>query len=95
MPAVASHTFKTPEAGAFSFMLSKNGYLSDDAAVPWFPHVMFFLPHGQVDSWGADKEGSAIIGQDGNAIESTVVFIPVRCWSGGTPAPPPPNKHPM
>jgi len=93
--AVASHSFKTPEAGAFSFMLSKEGYLSDDAAGPWLPHVMFFLPHGQADNWGANKEGSPIIGQDASAIETTVLFIPVRSWSDGSPAPPPPQKHPM
>jgi hypothetical protein len=93
--AVASHDFKAPEAGAFSFMLSKNGYLSDDAAGPWLPHVMFFLPHGQADNWGAGKEGSPIIGQDASAIESTILFIPVRSWSDGSPAPPPPTKHLM
>jgi hypothetical protein len=93
--AVASHDFKAPEAGAFSFMLSKNGYLSDDAAGPWLPHVMFFLPHGQADNWGANKEGSPILGQDSSAIESTVLFIPVRSWSDGSPAPPPPKKHLM
>jgi hypothetical protein len=92
--AVASHDFKAPEAGAFSFMLSKNGYLSDDGAGPWLPHVMFFLPHGQADNWGANKEGSPIIGQDASAIESTVLFIPVRSWSDGSPAPPP-KKHVM
>jgi hypothetical protein len=92
--AVASHDFKTPEAGALSFMLSKNGYLSDDAAGPWLPHVMFFLPHGQADSWGAGKEGSPVIGQEGSAIESTVLFVPVRTWSDGSPAPPP-KKHAM
>jgi hypothetical protein len=93
--AFASHTFKAPEPGAFSFMLSKDGYLGDDAAGPWLPHVMFFLPHGQADQWGANKEGSPIIGQDGSAIESTVLFIPVRSWSEGSPAPPPPKKHLM
>ena len=93
--AFASHTFKAPGAGAFSFMLSKNGYLGDDAAGPWLPHVMFFLPHGQAANWGANKEGSPIIGQDGSAIESTVLFIPVGSWSDGTPAPPPPKKHLM
>lgn len=93
--AVASHDFKAPEAGAFSFMLSKNGYLGDDAAGPWLPHVMFFLPHGQAANWGANKEGSPIIGQDSSAIESTVLFIPVRSWSDGSPAPPPPTKHLM
>jgi hypothetical protein len=91
--AVASHDFKAPEAGALSFMLSKNGYLNDGAAGPWLPHVMFFLPHGQADNWGANKEGSPIIGQDASAIESTVLFIPVRSWSDGSPAPSPPKKH--
>lgn len=93
--AVATHSFKAPEAGAFSFMLSKDGYLSDDAAGPWLPHVMFFLPHGQADNWGASQEGSPVIGQDGSAIESTVLFIPVRSWSDGSPAPPPPKRHRM
>jgi hypothetical protein len=93
--AAANHDFKAPESGALSFMLSKNGYLSDEAAGPWLPHVMFFLPHGQADDWGANKEGSPIIGQDAGAIESTVLFIPVRSWSDGSPAPPPVRKHPM
>ena len=93
--AVASHSFKPPEAGALSFMLSKQGYLSDDAAGPWLPHVMFFLPHDQAVNWGASKEGSPVIGQDGGAIESTVLFIPVRSWSDGSPAPPPSKKHEM
>jgi len=93
--AVASHSFKAPEAGALSFMLSKDGYLSDDAAGPWLPHVMFFLPHGETDNWGANKEDSPVIGQDGSAIETTVLFIPVRSWSDGSPAPPPAKKHQM
>jgi hypothetical protein len=29
--AIASHEFKSPEPGALSFMLSKNGYLNDDS----------------------------------------------------------------
>jgi hypothetical protein len=93
--AVADRHFKTPEAGAFSFMLSKDGYVSDDAAGPWLPHVMFFLPHGEADNWGADKEGSPVLGEDRSAIETTVLFVPVRSWSDGTAAPPPPQKHPM
>jgi hypothetical protein len=96
--AFASHAFKFPEAGAFSFMLSKNSYVNDAAAGPWLPHLMFFLPHGQAENWGANKEGSPIIGQEASDIESTVLFIPVRRWSDGTPAPPPPpppEKHSM
>jgi hypothetical protein len=93
--AVASHTFKPPEAGAFSFMLSKEGYLGDGVGGPWLPHVMFFIPHGDAVNWGASKQGSPIIGQDGSAAESTVLFIPVRRWSDGSPAPVPAVKHQM
>jgi hypothetical protein len=93
--AVASHSFKPLEAGAFSFMLSKDGYVNDATAGPWLPHVMFFIPHGQADNWGANKQGSPIIGQDGSAMESTVLFVPVRSWSDGSPAPPSPKKHVM
>src|SRR5512146_1653251 len=83
--AFARHEFKSPEPGALSFMLSKSGYLSDDAAGPWLPHVMFFVPHGQAAAWGAGLEGSPIIGKDGSDIESTVLFVPVRRWSDGSP----------
>jgi len=93
--AFASHSFGPPEPGSFSFMLSKQGYLSDDSAGPWLPHVMLFVPHGQAAIWGAGLEGSPVIGADGSPIEPTVLFIPVRRWSDGTPAPQPPplEKH--
>jgi len=93
--AVASHAFKSPEAGALSFMLSKDGYISDDSAGPWLPHVMFFLPYGQAGDWAANKEGSPILGQLNGDFETTVLFVPVRSWSDGSPAPPPPTKHLM
>jgi hypothetical protein len=91
--AVADHTFKDPEPGSFSFMLSKNGYVNDQTAGPWLPHVMFFVPHGQAAVWGAGLEGSPIIGSDSSAIESTVLFVPVRRWSDGSPAPAPTVQH--
>jgi hypothetical protein len=94
--AVANRDYPALEPGAFSFMLSKNGYLNDEAAGPWLPHVMFFLPHGQAENWGANKEGSPIVGRDGRAMETTILFVPVRSWSDGSPAPPPPGaKHLM
>jgi len=91
--AVASHTFGTPEAGSFSFMLSKQGYLSDDGAGPWLPHVMFFVPHGQAAAWGAGLDASPILGADGSPFEPTVLFVPVRRWSDGSPAPSPGASH--
>ena len=87
--AFANHTFKDPEPGALTYMLSKRGYLGDDAAGPWLPHLMFFVAHGQAAAWGASAEGSPIIGRDGSDIESTVLLVPVRRWSDGSPAPAP------
>ena len=91
--AFADGTFRHPEPGAVSFMLSKLGYLGDDAGGPWLPHVMLFLPHGQAAAWGAGLEGSPVLGQEGSEIESTVVYIPVRRWSDGSPAPTPAQPH--
>lgn len=93
--AIASHEFKSPEPGAFSFMLSKNGYVSDASAGPWLPHVMFFVPYGQAAAWAAGLEGSPVRGKDRSDIEPTVLFVPVRLWSDGSPAPPADAQHPM
>jgi hypothetical protein len=87
--AFADHSFKAPEPGSFSFMLSKQGYVADDADGPWLPHLMFFVAPGQASSWGAGLEGSPVIGQDGDALGPTILFVPVRRWSDGSPAPPP------
>jgi hypothetical protein len=91
--AVADRSFRSPDPGALSFMLSKQGYINDDAAGPWLPHVMLFVPHGQTAAWGAGVEGSPILGSDSTEIESTVLFIPVRRWSDGSAAPPPVEQH--
>jgi hypothetical protein len=91
--AVASGHFVAPAAGSFSFMLSKQGYLGDEAAGPWLPHVMFFVPHGQAAAWGAGLKSSPVLGADGSPFEPTVLFIPVRRWSDGSPAPPLATGH--
>ena len=91
--AVANHRFHAPEPGALTFMLSKDGYVSDDAAGPWLPHMMFFVPHGQAGFWGTGLDGSPVLGSDGSADEPTVLLVPVRQWSDGTPAPPPTEPH--
>ena len=87
--AFASREFGAPDAGAFSFMLSKQGYLSDAAAGPWLPHVMFFVQSGQAAVWGAGLDGSPILGADAETFEPTVLLIPVRRWSDGSAGPPP------
>src|SRR5215510_6106979 len=82
--AFASHSFGAPESGSFSFMLSKQGYLSDDAAGPWLAHVMFFVPHGQAAAWGVGLSASPVLGAEGSPFEPTVLFVPVRSWSDGS-----------
>jgi hypothetical protein len=91
--AVASHVFTDPEPGSLSFMLSKQGYVNDATAGPWLPHVMFFLPHGQAAAWGAGVEASPVLGNEASSVEPTVLFVPVRRWSDGSPAPPPAELH--
>ena len=85
--AYRSHRFVSPEPGSFSFMLSKEGYVSDESPGPWLPHVMFFVPHGQSATWGAGLEGSPIFGADLGPFEPTVLYVPVRRWSDGSPGP--------
>jgi hypothetical protein len=91
--AFANHHFTDPEAGSFSFMLSKQAYVNDDAGGAWLPHVMFFVPHGQAAAWAAGVDGSPIYGTDGAPYEPTVLFVPVRRWSDGSPAPPAQPLH--
>jgi len=92
--AFASHQFTAPAAGSLSFMLSKQGYVNDGAAGPWLPHVMLFVPHGQAIEWGAGLEGSPVLGADASPLEPTVLFIPVRRWSDGSPVPlPAEHRH--
>ncbi len=91
--AYATGRFATPEAGSMSYMLSNQGYLSDVAAGPWLPHVMFFVPHGQAITWGAGLAASPILGAERRPFEATVLLIPARYWSDGSPAPPPTTEH--
>ncbi|HEY2176997.1 MAG TPA: hypothetical protein VGH15_00320 [Caulobacteraceae bacterium] len=85
---IAARHARAPEADSFSFMLSRQGYLGDQVGGPWLPHVMFFVPHGHAVAWGAGLEASPVEGQEGHPGAPTVLFIPVRRWSDGSPAPP-------
>jgi hypothetical protein len=96
--AYASHRFGNPVPNSFAFMLSKEGYLGDQAGGPWLPHVMPFIATDQLSTWAAGLPGSPIIGDAGSPYEPVTIFIPVRRWSDGSPGPLPsplPDQHKM
>ena len=85
---IARHTLPHLEAGAMTYMMSKQGYLNDDAH-NWVPHLMFYFPNAAKLNWGADLPGSPMmlntqmISPEGISI----LMVPVTHWSDGTPAP--------
>jgi hypothetical protein len=80
-------TLKAPELGAMCLMMSKNGYLNDEAGGPWHPHVMFFAPRTDASQWGADAPGSPIMSDSVNYEKTTIFLVVVPNWSDGTPGP--------
>ena len=82
--AVAKKVFGAPEQGAMCYMMSKQGYLNDDAG-HWHPHLMFFLPPTEPAAWGAGMKGSPIFASKDPAGRMTVFMVPVGKWSDGTP----------
>ena len=87
--AVAAGRIRPPEAGAMCYMLSKGGYLGDEAGGHWRPHLMFFAPRDQAAAWGANLPGSPVLGGEDGGVDPTIVFfVPVAAWSDGSPAEP-------
>ena len=71
------------EPGAMCYMLSKQGYLNDQAG-HWHPHLMFFAPLGEAGTWGEGLPGSPIIDDKDKVARVTTFMVPVRMWSDGT-----------
>ncbi len=71
------------EAGTMCYMLSKQGYLGDQAG-HFHPHLMFWAERTKPESWGAGTPGSPIIGKEEIPGRLTIFIIPVGKWSDGT-----------
>jgi hypothetical protein len=82
---VAAHTYTLPEAGAMSYMMSKQGYLGDSAG-HWHPHLMFFFARTDGGAWGANLGGSPVIAAQDDHEPTTTFFVLVPKWSDGTTA---------
>jgi hypothetical protein len=83
--ALAKGDVIPPEVGSMCYMMSKGGYLGDSGG-HWKPHLMYFLPRMEPQTWGADLAGSPVMAFAGGAEPLTVFFVPVTNWSDGTPS---------
>ena len=93
--AMAAGRIRPPEVGAMNFMMSKDGYLGDDAGGPWHPHAMFYTPPIPTADWGANLPGTRVLGTDAGVDPYTIFYIPLARWSDGTPDPDSGAKHQM
>jgi hypothetical protein len=84
--AFAKKEFPVLGAGAMCYMLSKQGYLNDQAG-NWHPHLMFFVPGTEPEAWGAGLAGSPVVVGVKDTLDGFTLFmIPVGKWSDGTVA---------
>ena len=76
------------DAGAMSYMMSKEAYLTDHGDHN-LAHLMFYTPQLDGKSWGADLPQSPVmLNPQFKGIQPIDVFVvPVGKWSDGTPAP--------
>jgi len=85
---LAASQLPMPEAGAMSYMMSKNQYLGDGVG-HWHSHLMFHLPRMGAASWGANLDGSPVMLDTDHhdwPEPETIYMVPVDHWSDGTPA---------
>ncbi len=83
--AWAAGELHMPGPGALAYMMSKGGYVSDAAAGPWYPHIMFMMPRIQDAEWGANLPGSFIAADTTGHDAMTFFFVIVPKWSDGSP----------
>lgn len=87
--AVAGKELPALEPGAMSFMMSKDGYLNDEAG-HWHSHLMFYVSGTDIASWGANLPGSPVVVDDEHRKipeQQTTFLVPVSRWSDGSFAP--------
>jgi hypothetical protein len=86
--AVEKKELPALEPGGMAYMLSKQGHLNDGAG-HWLPHLMFYVPLKDANTWGADTPGSPVMVNshyNGAPEPVTEFMVPVPEWSDGTPA---------
>jgi hypothetical protein len=85
--AFAKKELPALEPGAFTYMLSKDAYLTDHGDHN-LAHLMFYTPVMDGAVWGADLPKSPVMLNPQFALEGIDVFMVLTgMWSDGTPAP--------
>ncbi|HEX4006416.1 MAG TPA: hypothetical protein VHX60_09590 [Acidobacteriaceae bacterium] len=85
--AFAKNELREPDNGSMCFMMSSQGYLGDGVG-HWHPHLMYFTPLADPESWGANLKGSPVLGARDAPDHLTIYYVPIGRWSDGTVAPP-------
>ena len=83
---IESHALPPLEAGAMTYMMSKQGRLNDRAG-HWLPHLMFYVALKDAKTWGAGASDSPILVNshfNGAPEPVTEFMVPVSEWSDGT-----------
>lgn len=80
---IAKHAIPDPQPGSMSYMMSKQGYINDDAH-HWYSHVMFFMPRTEGASWGANSPGVPMFSDSDDLPPATTFFVLVPKWSDGS-----------
>jgi hypothetical protein len=89
------HSLPPLEPGALTYMMSRQQFLNDEAH-NWVPHLMFYFPRSDAATWGADKDDAPPMLNpqfQRSSEQISVVMVPVKHWSDGTPAPMPGMQH--
>jgi hypothetical protein len=81
--AIAKKELPAMESGAMCYMMSKQGY-GGDSIPHWPSHLMFFYSDTDPAIWGANLQGSPVLGVNDTVEHLTTFVVPVQWWSDGT-----------
>jgi hypothetical protein len=80
--AIAKKELPAMESGAMCYMMSTQGY-AGDSTPHWPSHLMFFYSDTDPAIWGANLQGSPVLGVNDTVEHLTTFVVPVQRWSDG------------
>jgi hypothetical protein len=80
--AIAKKELPAMESGAMCYMMSRQGY-GGDSILHWPSHLMFFYSDTDPAIWGANLQGSPVLGVNDTVEHLTTFVVPVQRWSDG------------